>query len=236
MCSNTNLYNTFAKKLPLNGDLAKQKFERLPRNGNKTTPFSKLLVICVLILLCLFPSLTQREGSISPKQVSHNGRSLALQKMGRDPWSRSPTSALDDLEFQMIVERWADFEQRMKTKWEYIEYQEYDAWYKLLFGTWLVGSLMMDKSSDAINVFQTWLDMCHTMGMKRIHKNQGDKEILDGVIKKLKKKAFNKLIRDWDTEIEDYWKDIVRMKMEKNMEWCNFLREKCNAWISYHFS
>lgn len=72
--------------------------------------------------------------------------------------------------------------------------------------------------------------------MKRYHKNQEDSEILDGVIKKLKYKTFNKLIKDWDTEVEGYWQEVVRMKMEKNMEWCNFLRENCNTWVNYHFS
>ncbi|ANQ07702.1 Uncharacterized protein PCOAH_00019490 [Plasmodium coatneyi] len=236
MCSNTNLYNTFARKSSLNGDLTKHKFERLRRNGNRTTRFSKLLLTCALVLLCLLPAFTQRGGSISEMQLSNNARSLAMQKMGRDPWSGPSRSVLDDPEFQIIVEKWADFESRMQKKWEYIDYLEYDAWYKLMFGTWLIGFLMMDKASDITRMFETWIDMCQIMGMKRTHKNQEDNEILVGVMKKLKHKAFNKLIKNWDVEVEDYWNDIVRMKMEKNMEWCNYLREKCNAWISYHFS
>ncbi|KJP85669.1 hypothetical protein AK88_04700 [Plasmodium fragile] len=235
MCSNANLYNTFARKSSLNGNLAKQTCERLPRNGNRTTPFSKVLLICVLVLLCLLPTFTQREGAISPKQLKNNARSLAMQRMGRDPWRGGSSSVLDDAEFQMIIEKWADFENKMKQTWQYIEYYEYDAWFKLLFGTWLTGFLLMNNSSNMANIFYTWLDMSQKMGTKRIQKNIEDNDVLDKVIKKLKHKAFNKLIRNWDVEVEDFWNDIVRMKMEKNMEWCNFLREKCNAWISSHF-
>ncbi|GAB66309.1 hypothetical protein PCYB_084700 [Plasmodium cynomolgi strain B] len=236
MCSNTYFYNTFARKSSLNGNLTKQKFERLPRNGNRTTAFSKLLVACVLVLLCLLPVFTQREGVISQTKLSNNARSLAMKKMENRPWSGLSTSSLDDPEFQMIIERWADFEDRMQRKWEYIEYLEHDAWHQLLFGTWLIASLMMNKSSNTTRIFEDWLNMCHVMGMKRVNKNKDDNDILNDVIKKLKHKAFNKLIKDWDVEVEDYWKDIVRMKLEKNMEWCNILRTKCNAWINYHFS
>ncbi|KMZ99840.1 hypothetical protein PVNG_04117 [Plasmodium vivax North Korean] len=183
-----------------------------------------------------FYAVTQRGGATPQTQLSNNARSLAANETERGPRNGPSTSTLDDPEFQMITERWADFEERMQKKWEHIEYQELEAWYQLLFGTWLVASLMMNKSLDAKRIFESWLDMCQIMGMKRYHKNQEDSEILDGVIKKLKYKTFNKLIKDWDTEVEGYWQEVVRMKMEKNMEWCNFLRENCNTWVNYHFS
>ncbi|EUD64550.1 hypothetical protein C922_05066 [Plasmodium inui San Antonio 1] len=156
--------------------------------------------------------------------------------MERGPRCRPSTSTSDYFEFQMIIEKWADLEDRMRKKWEYIEYQEHNSWFQILLGIWLVASLMMNRSSNRIRIFETWSDMCQIIGRKRVNENQHDNEILDKIIKKLKHKALNKLIKDWDADVEDYWKDIVRMKMEKNMEWCKPLREKCNTWIRYHSS
>ncbi|GAW80796.1 Plasmodium exported protein, unknown function [Plasmodium gonderi] len=238
MNSNFILYDIFGSKSSINSYDIKNKSSCKPSKGRSRTTgsFYKLLVSCALVFLCILPLCKKQDNAFFKGELNSNARILAMRRTESNPCPNNTVDVSEEREFQLIIEAWASFEERVKKQWIYLEYQEIAAWSELLLGTWLTASVLMNNNtSDATQLFQSWLDMSQKLSRERISKNEEDDKILEKLLNKLKYKALNQLIKNWDTDIERMWVSIMKMKLEKNLEWCNFVREQCNSWINYNF-
>ncbi|SCP04360.1 Plasmodium exported protein, unknown function [Plasmodium ovale] len=214
---------------------------RTKKKGNITNvSFYKLLISSLKNdYVSFFFRVCMKQGNVSPSEqfnhVEKKTRILSVAPWGDDPWGDSERSAFRDDEFELIVDKWVAFEERTKRDWQEIDDYELDEWKQLLFGTWLAVSLAADKSANNVNMLHSWHDMCQRLGSKRLNKNEEDNKILERIMKKLKYRALNKMIKNWDVEIEEFWRKIIQMKLEKNAEWANLVKESCNNWVKEQF-
>ncbi|SOV73828.1 Plasmodium exported protein, unknown function [Plasmodium sp. gorilla clade G3] len=233
------------KKYTYNSFNSQNKERNKINNNIKHKMIQKYYIITIVFFICLLgiyvlPStnnlsnknintrnLANAQSEKAEKQEEAVGSELELS------WGRD---SLDDPDFQVLVDKWSDFEKRVSAEWYEIERIEISQLSNTLLAAWISAILVATLPDQHYIIFNNWFQMGLTLSYQRIMKNEEDNKTLEFLMKKLKYKALNGQIKNWHIEVYDYWRHIVQMKMAKNKEWATYNNEICNTWVKSLFN
>ncbi|EWC78846.1 hypothetical protein C923_00454 [Plasmodium falciparum UGT5.1] len=215
------------KKYTYNSFSSQNKERNKIKNNIKYKMIQKYYIITIVFFLCLLGNLADTRSEEDEKQNEAVGGEIGLT------WGYN---SLDDPDFQVLVDKWSDFEKRVSAEWHEIDRMEINQLKNTLLAAWISAILVTTIPDEHYVIFNNWFQMSLTLSHQRNLKNEEDNKTLEFLMKKLKYKALNGQIKNWHIEIYDYWRHIVQMKISKNKEWATYNNEICNTWVKSLFN
>ncbi|ETW45091.1 hypothetical protein PFNF135_00420 [Plasmodium falciparum NF135/5.C10] len=209
------------KKYTYNSFSSQNKERNKIKNNIKYKMIQKYYIITIVFFLCLLGS------EEDEKQNEAVGGEIGLT------WGYN---SLDDPDFQVLVDKWSDFEKRVSAEWHEIDRMEINQLKNTLLAAWISAILVTTIPDEHYVIFNNWFQMSLTLSHQRNLKNEEDNKTLEFLMKKLKYKALNGQIKNWHIEVYDYWRHMVQMKISKNKEWATYNNEICNTWVKSLFN
>ncbi|SPJ08451.1 Plasmodium exported protein, unknown function [Plasmodium sp. DRC-Itaito] len=229
------------KKYTYNSFSSQNKEPNKINNKSKYKIIQKYYIITIFFFLCLLGIyVLPYTNNLSNKNI--NTRNLGDIKSEQDEAASAQLgltwghNSLDDPDFQVLVDKWSDFEKRVSAEWHEIDRMETNKLSNTLLAAWISAILVATIPDDHYVIFNNWFQMSMTLSQQRIMKNEEDNKTLEILMKKLKYKALNGQIKNWHIEVYDYWRHIVQMKIAKNKEWATYNNEICNTWVKSLFN
>ncbi|KYO02519.1 putative exported protein [Plasmodium reichenowi] len=233
------------KKYTYNSFSSQNKEPNKIKNNIKHKMIQKYYIITIVFFLCLLGIYVHPyTNNLSNKNI--NTRNLSDIRSEEDEKQNEAVggeigltwghNSLDDPDFQVLVDKWSDFEKRVSSEWYEIERMEINQLKNTLLAAWISAILLTTVPDEHYVIFNNWFQMSLTLSHQRILKNEEDNKTLEYLMKKLKYKALNGQIKNWHIEVYDYWRHIVQMKISKNKEWATYNNEICNTWVKSLFN
>ncbi|SOV10669.1 Plasmodium exported protein, unknown function [Plasmodium gaboni] len=232
------------KKYTYNSFSSQNKERNKMNNNMKYKMIQKYYIITIVFFLCLLGIYVMpNSNNLSNKNI--NIRNLSNVQSEEEKPDQAVSSrleltwgfdSLDDPDFQVLVNKWSDFEKRVEAEWHKIERIEISQLSNTLLAAWISAILVSTIPEQHYVIFNKWFQMSLTLSHQRNLKNEEDNKTLEFLMKKLKYKALNGHIKNWHIEVYDYWRHILQMKMAKNKEWAIYNNEICNTWVKSLFN